>query len=77
MLGNAPTAVRSLSVTVSVTVGPQGRVVLAEPQLVVAEGPSDVANGIARCIANDIMTWEFPPPDSARTFPLPVHWLRQ
>jgi len=73
----APTSVRSVSVTVATTVDPQGRVVTAEPQLVVAEGPADVANGIARCIANDVLTWEFPPPDATRSFQLPFHLLRQ
>lgn len=74
---SAPTSVRSLSVNVAVTVDPKGRVVVAEPQLVVAEGPTDVANSIARCIASDVLTWEFPPPDATKSFSLPVHWLRQ
>lgn len=73
----APASVRSLSVNIATTVDTRGKVSLAEPQLVVAEGANDVANIVARCIANDVLSWEFPPPDSAQTIVLPFHLMRQ
>ena len=73
----APTSVRSLSVNIATTVDTRGKVTVAEPQLVVADGANDVANIVARCIANDVLGWEFPPPDSAQTIVLPFHLMRQ
>lgn len=73
----APSSVRSLSANIATTIDPAGKVATAEPQLVVGEGPSDVANNIARCIANDVLTWEFPAPGSPQTLLLPFHLLRQ
>lgn len=73
----AASSVRSFSTNIATTIDAQGKVTLTEPQLVAAEGPSDVANSIARCIATDILTWEFPPPGAPTTVVLPFHLLRQ
>ena len=73
----APASVHSFSANIATTIDAQGKVVLAEPQLVAAEGPSDVANIVARCIANDVLTWEFPAPGAPTTVVLPFHLLRQ
>ena len=71
------TAVHSISVNVTTSIDVSGKVTAADPQLVTAEGPSEVANTIARCIANDVATWEFPPPPRATSVVLPFRWLRQ
>lgn len=73
----APQSIRSVSVNIATTVDTHGKVAVAEPQLVVADGANDVANTVARCIANDVMTWEFPPPDAAQSIVLPFHLMRQ
>jgi hypothetical protein len=73
----APSSLKNITVNVTLTVDTQGRVVGAEPQLVVAEGPADTATSVARCIANDVMKWEFPPPDAQQTIQLPFHLMRQ
>jgi len=74
---SAPASVHKMSFTVATTLSTEGRVVSAEPQSVVAEGSLDAANVVARCIANDVLSWEFPPPDSTTKFQLPFHLLRQ
>jgi hypothetical protein len=70
-------AVHSITVNVATSIEPQGKVTAAEPQLVAAEGPSEVATTIARCIASDVLTWEFPPPGRTTSVVLPFHLLRQ
>ena len=70
-------SLHSITVNVATSIDPQGKVTAAEPQLVAAEGPSEVATSTARCIASDVLTWEFPPPGSAKSVVLPFHWLRQ
>ncbi|MBX3227833.1 MAG: hypothetical protein KIT84_22755 [Labilithrix sp.] len=73
----APAGLRKLSVTIFTTLSPDGKVASAEAQGITAEGNMDTANVVARCIANDVMTWEFPAPDAKVTFQLPFHLLRQ
>lgn len=73
----APSSVRSISVNVTTSIDPQGKVTAADPQLVSAEGPTDVATTVARCLANDVLTWEFPPPGASTSVVLPFHLLRQ
>jgi hypothetical protein len=74
---SSPATVHSLTVNVATSIEPQGKVTAAEPQLVAVDGPSEVATSIARCIASDVLTWEFPPPGSAKSVVLPFHLLRQ
>jgi hypothetical protein len=49
----------------------------ADPSVTEADGPSDLATAVGRCIANDVKTWVFPEPDSERVISLPFHFLRQ
>jgi hypothetical protein len=73
----ATETLRRVNVVVSTRVDTQGRVVRAEGQLVDSEGPVDVAGVVARCIASEIMTWQFPEPDSEKVLALPFHLIRQ
>jgi hypothetical protein len=70
-------SLRRVNITVTTTISPQGRVVEARPQLVDSEGSADVAAMVARCIANEIQTWQFPEPERQQVITLPFHLIRQ
>jgi hypothetical protein len=69
--------VRHITVSVATTVDVQGHVERAEPQLVDADGPPEVGATIARCIAGEVQTWQFPAPDKQQVLMLPFHLIRQ
>lgn len=70
-------SLRRVTVSVAVVVEPHGRVTGAEPRLVNADGPSDAAARVARCIGGEIETWQFPEPEQQQLVTLPFHFMRQ
>ena len=70
-------SVRRVNITVTTTVDPQGRVAKADAQVVDVDGSADVAQVVARCIAGEVQTWQFPEPEKPRELTLPFHFIRQ
>ena len=74
---SASESVRRVNVTVTTTIDPHGRVARAEAELVDADGSADVGLAVARCIAGEIRTWQFPEPERQQVLTLPFHLIRQ
>jgi hypothetical protein len=70
-------SLRRIEVSVTIRVGTDGRVVQSDATLEDAEGPKDVANVVARCIANEVRTWRFPAPETEQVVSVPFHLIRQ
>ncbi|MBX3223579.1 MAG: AgmX/PglI C-terminal domain-containing protein [Labilithrix sp.] len=74
---SASESVRRVNVAVTTTIDPQGHVARADAELVDSEGSADVALAVARCIAGEIQTWQFPEPERQQVLTLPFHLIRQ
>ncbi|MDF2697388.1 MAG: uncharacterized protein K0S65_5771 [Labilithrix sp.] len=74
---SASDSVRRVNVAVTTTIDPRGRVIEAKAQLLDSEGSADVGAAVARCIAGEIQTWQFPEPDKQQVLTLPFHLIRQ
>ena len=74
---SVPRALKRVDITVTMRVDTKGRVTTAVPRVNGADGPSDLAQSVSRCIASDVQTWTFPEPESEKTLTLPFHLLRQ
>jgi hypothetical protein len=73
----AADSVRRVNIAVTTTIDLRGRVVHADAQLLDSEGSADVAASVARCIGGQIMTWQFPEPETQKVLTLPFHLIRQ
>ena len=73
----ASESVRRVNIAVTTTIEPQGRVTRADAQLVDSDGSADVGLAVARCIAGEIQTWQFPEPERQQVLTLPFHFIRQ
>ena len=72
-----PGTLKRLDLQITLRVDRQGRVSNAVPRVQGAEGPSDLAQSVARCVSKDVEGWTFPDPDGEKTLTLPFHLLRQ
>ncbi len=72
-----PGTLKRIDVTVTMRVDTKGRVTTAAPRVNGADGPSNLAQSVSRCIASDVQTWQFPEPETEKTLTLPFHLLRQ
>ncbi|HVJ90730.1 MAG TPA: hypothetical protein VM580_13070 [Labilithrix sp.] len=73
----APDSVRRVTIAVTTTISPSGRVIRAEPKVVEADGVQDVASSVARCIAGEVKSWQFPEPEKEKVLTFPFHLIRQ
>lgn len=73
----AAESVRRVNIAVTTTIDPRGRVTRADAQLVDSDGSADVGLAVARCIAGEIQTWQFPEPERQQVLTLPFHLIRQ
>ncbi|MBX3261961.1 MAG: AgmX/PglI C-terminal domain-containing protein [Labilithrix sp.] len=74
---SASESVRRVNVNVKTTIDPQGHVARADAELVDSDGSADVGMAVARCIAGEIRTWQFPEPERQQVLTLPFHLIRQ
>lgn len=74
---SAAESVRRVTVSVSARIDTHGRVKEADPSVTEADGPSDLAAAVGRCIGRDVKSWIFPEPDGEKVLSLPFHFLRQ
>ena len=72
----AAESVRRVNIAVTTTIDPRGRVTRADAQLVDSDGSADVGLAVARCIAGEIQTWQFPEPERQQVLTLPFHLIR-
>jgi hypothetical protein len=74
---SASDGVRRVTISVTATVDPHGEVVRADAELVDSDGSADVAAYVAKCIAGEVRTWQFPEPEKQKVLTLPFHLIRQ
>ena len=70
-------SLKRINVSVTIRVGTDGRVIQSDALLEDAEGPKDVANVVARCIANEVKAWRFPQPETEQVVSVTFHLIRQ
>lgn len=73
----SPATLKRVTMTVQLSVEPPGTVTAATPTVNDVEGGNDLAGALAKCVANDILGWRFPDPESKKVLTLPFHFMRQ